>query len=212
MADRSDDGEPTESERSGTDAESTRTERTRLWNDLSARLGESERDGPDPRDGQGESERDGPRKDPGDPSASDSSLDERIARFRREMTERDHSFGETAEIGIRQVGRIDRPREFVALWTLALLTYGVGDLVTTGVAVLYVPGVLERNPVIDTILRTAGMAGFVAAKAVIFLFLVSISVNGAQDGEPFAYYAPVVAAILLGTALTGWNLLQMSII
>jgi DNA-binding NarL/FixJ family response regulator len=96
--------------------------------------------------------------------------------------------------------------EFVGLWLAAALTYGVGDLLSTTYAVLVVPGLIEGNPVVNTLLSTAGLPGFVLLKLLVFLVLISVSVQGGRTHERFSYYWPPVAMTILGLLLTGWNL------
>lgn len=98
-----------------------------------------------------------------------------------------------------------RPGSFYALWFVAALTYGVGDIVSTLYAVFGVPGVNEANPVVDTLLVNFGVPGFLGLKLLVFLVLISVSVQGARTGDRFSYYWPPVLASALGIALTAWN-------
>lgn len=98
-----------------------------------------------------------------------------------------------------------RSREFYGLWGLAALTYGLGDIVSTTVAVLGVDGLGEANPVIDTLFETVGLPGFLVLKLLVFLVLVSVSVQGARTHDRFSYYWPPVVTALLGFGLTAWN-------
>lgn len=52
------------------------------------------------------------------------------------------------------------------LWGLALATYGVGDLVTTGLG-LKLPEVNESHPVSEAIIDSAGMGGMVGTKMLV---------------------------------------------
>lgn len=101
-----------------------------------------------------------------------------------------------------------RRREFYALWFLAVLAYGVGDSLTTGLAVIE-PGVVETNPVVALVLAETSIVGFFALKLALFVVLIAISAKGAIDGDRLAYYAPPVFALGLGTALTVWNLFSV---
>lgn len=101
-----------------------------------------------------------------------------------------------------------RPREFYLLWLLAVLTYGVGDTLTTSVALID-PSVQETNPVVAFLITEMNIAGFLGLKLVLFLVLIAISAKGAIDGDRLAYYAPPVFALGLGTALTLWNLFSV---
>lgn len=98
-----------------------------------------------------------------------------------------------------------RSREFYALWILAGLTYGVGDLVSTVVTVELTPDVEEVNPVIRFVLETVGLTGFTAVKLVILLGMLAISVSAARRNDRLGYYLPPTLLILAGTMLTVWN-------
>ncbi|WP_256403028.1 HalX domain-containing protein [Halorubrum salinum] len=99
-----------------------------------------------------------------------------------------------------------RPGAFYALWFVAALAYGVGDVVSTLYATVAVPGLIEGNPVVGGLLATVGVPGFLALKLLVFLVLISISVQGGRTRERYSYYWPPVAATGLGLLLTGWNL------
>ncbi|MES3160179.1 MAG: response regulator [Halorubrum sp.] len=111
------------------------------------------------------------------------------------------------EIGAAAVEPIyrRRPVEFYGLWLVAALTYGVGDVVSTLYAVFGVPGVDEANPVVDALLVNFGVPGFLFLKLLVFLVLISVSVQGARTGDRFSYYWPPLLASALGIALTAWN-------
>ena len=98
-----------------------------------------------------------------------------------------------------------RPAEFYGLWLVAALTYGVGDVVSTLYAVFGVPGIDEANPVVDVLLVNFGIPGFLFLKLLVFLVLISVSVQGARTGDRFSYYWPPLLASALGIALTAWN-------
>lgn len=98
-----------------------------------------------------------------------------------------------------------RPVEFYGLWLVAALTYGVGDVVSTLYAVFGVPGVDEANPVVDALLGNFGVPGFLLLKLLVFLTLISVSVQGARTADRFSYYWPPLLASALGIALTAWN-------
>lgn len=95
---------------------------------------------------------------------------------------------------------------FYLLWAAAALTYGVGDIVSTLYATVAVPGLLEGNPVVNTLLENFGLPGFLLLKLLVFLMLISVSVQGARSHERFSYYWPPVVMTGLGLLLTGWNL------
>jgi DNA-binding NarL/FixJ family response regulator len=98
-----------------------------------------------------------------------------------------------------------RSRTFYALWLLAVLAYGVGDIVSTLYATLAVPGFVEANPVVSGVLETSGLPGFLLLKLLVFFVLISISVHGARNRDRFSYYWPPVVATGIGVLLTGWN-------
>lgn len=99
-----------------------------------------------------------------------------------------------------------QPRGFYGLWLLAALTYGVGDILSTVYAVFMVPGVDEANPIVDALLANVGIGGFLLFKLLVFLVLISISVQGARTDDRFSYYWPPILATALGIGLTVWNL------
>lgn len=98
------------------------------------------------------------------------------------------------------------PREFYGLWFLAAVTYGVGDIISTVLAVFTDPDLGESNPVVSVVLAEYGILGFLAVKIVILVTLLWISVGGARSNDRFTYYWPPAVATALGIALTGWNL------
>ncbi|TKX57045.1 hypothetical protein EXE45_17915, partial [Halorubrum sp. SP9] len=97
-----------------------------------------------------------------------------------------------------------RPREFYGLWFLAVLTYGVGDVVSTLYATVAVPGLIEANPIVGTLLSSSGLPGFLLLKLLVLFVLISVSVQGARRRERFSYYWPPVVATGIGLLLTGW--------
>ncbi|MDB9233671.1 response regulator [Halorubrum ezzemoulense] len=98
-----------------------------------------------------------------------------------------------------------RPREFYGLWFLAALTYGIGDVVSTLYATVAVPGLIEANPIVGTLLSSSGLPGFLLLKLLVLFVLISVSVEGARQRERFSYYWPPVVATGIGLLLTGWN-------
>ncbi|OYR59000.1 HalX domain-containing protein [Halorubrum halodurans] len=99
-----------------------------------------------------------------------------------------------------------RSAEFYGLWLVAALTYGVGDVVSTLYATVAVPGLIEGNPAVSVLLENFGVPGFLLLKLLVFLVLISVSVQGARARERFSYYWPPVLATGVGVLLTGWNL------
>ena len=119
----------------------------------------------------------------------------------------DHAAGDRAGSSVAAEPIYRRyPREFYGLWFLAAATYGFGDIVSTLLAVVTGPGLVESNPIVAGVLAGYGIPGFLAVKLVILVTLLWISVGGARSGDRVSYYWPPVVATALGTALTGWNL------
>lgn len=98
-------------------------------------------------------------------------------------------------------------RAFVGFWALALLTYGVGDLVTTAWGVTYAAGIRESNPIVAALLDTYGAGGFLVLKTLIFLLLLLLSLRAVEEDKWIGAMWPPVVATLIGTALTVWNLI-----
>lgn len=119
----------------------------------------------------------------------------------------DHAAGDRAGSSVAAEPIYRRyPREFYGLWFLAAATYGFGDIVSTLLAVVTGPGIVESNPVVAGVLAAFGIPGFLAVKFAILVALLWISVGGARSEDRLSYYWPPVVATLLGGALTGWNL------
>jgi len=122
-----------------------------------------------------------------------------------------HRSGRTARPRVK-----DRPlyrrrsRTFYAMWLVAALTYGLGDVVSTVVAVFRAPGLIESNPVVSVVLENFGLPGFLVVKLLVFLALLAISVQGARTDDRLSYYWPPLVATVLGALLTGWNLWLLS--
>lgn len=113
----------------------------------------------------------------------------------------------TARRDIREMQPLYKRRsaEFYALWLVAGLSYGLGDMVTTSV-VFVTPLVGESNPFVALVLDQFGLVGFVAMKLLIFGVLIAIGVKGAIDDDRLSYYGPPLLAVLVGVGLTVWNL------
>lgn len=95
------------------------------------------------------------------------------------------------------------------LWGIAILTYGVGDVVSTVIAVYFVAGLGEANPVVNFILVEYGIRGFLVFKLVILAIAVGINLHTRKYGDPISYYGPPVFVALVGAALTASNLLAI---
>jgi hypothetical protein len=94
------------------------------------------------------------------------------------------------------------------LWVLAVATYVVGDVATT-TAVLRLSDLhREANPVVRTVLESAGTGGFLAAKLAITLGCVWVSVRGfqARKVDELTAYGPPVLLATIGVVATLHNL------
>lgn len=100
--------------------------------------------------------------------------------------------------------RVNRA-EFYTLWAVALLTYGVGDLASTIVAVSGPREASELNPFVASSLDLFGPSGFIILKGTVFTILLGISLHGAKRDDHMSYYAPPILAIAVGIFLTVWN-------
>ena len=96
------------------------------------------------------------------------------------------------------------------LWGVAVLTYGVGDFVTTIIAVYFVEGLGESNPLVVLLLNQFGIRGLFALKIVVFVIAVGINLGFRKRGDRLGYYGPPVFVALLGTLLTVSNLLAIN--
>lgn len=96
------------------------------------------------------------------------------------------------------------------LWIVAGITYGIGDLVTTLYALLFVPGLGEGNLLVLSVLQSFGIPGFVGLKIIAFILAIRISMRGAGSNDRVAFYAPPIAVAAAGAVLTGWNLLLIT--
>ncbi|PSQ43991.1 hypothetical protein BRD17_05005 [Halobacteriales archaeon SW_7_68_16] len=93
----------------------------------------------------------------------------------------------------------------IAVWTVAVVTYGVGDAVTTAFAVK-MPGIEEANPVLRSVLGpTPSLPGLLALKAGFFALAVAISL---AIGRTAAVGVPV-GIVLVGVSAVVSNLYQL---
>lgn len=93
------------------------------------------------------------------------------------------------------------------LWAVAVLFFGVGDVVTTSVG-LGIEGLFELGPVTSVFVERYGLGGMVASKALIFggCFLCWRVVQ-----RPYRVGVPLGLA-LLGVSVTGWNLYLLALV
>jgi hypothetical protein len=100
-----------------------------------------------------------------------------------------------------------REDELYRLWIVAVLTFGVGDVLTTMAFLYHTPGV-EGNAVVRWLLGAFGFAGFVALKIAVFSFVLGVSVGLLHlVGSRFAYYFGPAVLSFYGALFTVWNLL-----
>lgn len=100
--------------------------------------------------------------------------------------------------------------EFVALWIIATVTYGVGDVITTIALFYFHPNVGEANPVLRWAMTSFDLAGLVGLKIMVFVAFIVISVEIARrDMDPLLYYAPPAVMAVLGAYLTVSNIVYM---
>lgn len=124
----------------------------------------------------------------------------------RQLARKPRTGTESARSGDRSVVPIhrERSREFVMLWAVATLAYGVGDTFTTIVGVEGY-GLEESNPFVDLILDVWGIGGFVTLKIAVFGILLAISLYHSGRRETVHYYWPPLLLIGVGVFLTAWN-------
>lgn len=97
-------------------------------------------------------------------------------------------------------------RQFVALWLLALATYGVGDTLTTVAVIWFSDGVIELNALIRLAVDAFGFPGLVALKLLAFAGAIGISLVGIADDDRFLYRFPAVTFSVFGGFVTTHNL------
>lgn len=92
----------------------------------------------------------------------------------------------------------ERADAAVTAWLGVFVFFVVGDVVTTtfGLSV----GAYESHPVADTVLRTVGVAGMVAAKA----FVVGVAWFLYRRAEAYPTAVPLSLAAM-GVGITAWN-------
>lgn len=93
------------------------------------------------------------------------------------------------------------------LWVLAVLFFGVGDVVTTSVG-MGIEGLLEFGPVTAVVLGRYGFGGMVVAKALVFggCFLVWRCTR-----RPYSVGVPLGLTVV-GVFVTGWNLYLLALV
>lgn len=97
--------------------------------------------------------------------------------------------------------------EFYGLWLLAVLTFGVGDVLTT-VGVLLAGHLSEANALVFTAIDRYGMAGLATLKLGAFFLAVSLHVYGLNTGpddDPLVVYGPPALLAVAGAFATAYN-------
>jgi len=92
-------------------------------------------------------------------------------------------------------------RGLLFLWTLIVLTLGVGDTVTTTHAVFAMGGT-EANPVIHMVLDRYGALGLVVVKTLTLPLLFGLTCVQLQYGGRMPAYVSSGVLLLMGTAVT----------
>jgi cation transporter-like permease len=91
------------------------------------------------------------------------------------------------------------------LWWLSIMFFGIGDLMTTGAAVLFTP-VAEGSPVVGWMFDAYGLGGLVLLKLLAFGVAVA-AWRTIQD--PHNVGVPLTLSVL-GIGLTTWNLFVLA--
>lgn len=97
------------------------------------------------------------------------------------------------------------PREFVALWALAALSFGAGDVLTTLYVLRTDPAIVEANLLIVVAVGRFGSAGLVGLKLAGFALCLGISLHAASTRDAWLYYFPPAVLAVVGTFLTVYN-------
>jgi hypothetical protein len=97
-------------------------------------------------------------------------------------------------------------REFRWLWTVALATYGVGDIVTTVTLLYFSRRVDEMNAVIQLVVGAYGQWGLVGLKFATFLVCITVCVYGARTEDKLLFYLPPTALAVVGAFATAFNI------
>ena len=96
------------------------------------------------------------------------------------------------------------------LWLIAVATYGVGDSVSTIIAVFLVDGLGEGNPLVAVLLAEFGIRGLLGLKILVFLIAITINLYGRKREDWLGYYGPPAFVALLGAILTASNLIAIA--
>jgi len=96
------------------------------------------------------------------------------------------------------------------LWAIAVATYGVGDSVSTIIAVFLVDGLGEGNPLVAVLLAEFGIRGLFGLKILVFLIAITTNLYGRKREDWLGYYGPPAFVALLGAVLTVSNLIAIA--
>ena len=146
-----------------------------------------------------------PRTETGIPAALVSARCKRLAARPLSAADADVA-GETADDTRPMTHRLG----LWVLWVIAVATYGVGDSVSTIIAVYLVDGLGEGNPLVAVLLAEFGILGLLGLKILVFLIAVTINLYGRQREDWVGYYGPPAFVALLGAVLTASNLIAIA--
>ncbi len=93
-------------------------------------------------------------------------------------------------------------RGTLGIWSLALLTFVVGDVTTTHIG-LNTPGVIEANPSLVTFIDRYGTPGMIFMKVSLML---TAGVWWLALGERTTRYGIPIGLSIVGITVTTWNL------
>jgi len=103
----------------------------------------------------------------------------------------------------RSITRLERRQP--TLWLLAVVCFGIGDLVTTAIGV-QTSGVVEAGPVVGPIIAQYGVGGMASFK--LLTIGVGFGIWGAMPA-PHRVGVPLGLAVV-GVTVTGWNAMILS--
>lgn len=144
-----------------------------------------------------------PRTETGIPTALVSARCKRLAA--RPLAAADADAADTTDAARPMTHRLG----LWVLWVIAVATYGVGDSVSTIIAVYLVDGLGEGNPLVAILLAEFGIQGLFALKLLVFVVAITINLYGRQRDDWVGYYGPPAFVALLGAVLTASNLIAI---
>ncbi|MFB6297861.1 MAG: hypothetical protein ABEH56_05010 [Salinirussus sp.] len=96
---------------------------------------------------------------------------------------------------------------FWGVWLLAVLTYGIGDIVTTVGIVWASPAYAEANPIVVWAVEAFGAVGFFGVKLLAFYAVLAASLwGGIGDEDALLFYGLPAVLALVGSFTTAVNL------